>query len=1515
MKTQRPEVERSIDKLSQIDAVKRFALPVTATAENCILTLYLYMAIHLDEQKIILKNEKDASSVKAGSKVLLANREAGLPSPAPSKFSDAEPEKGRLFVGMEIIPERLNSGKSEMSKKSNRSMEKEVKDEQFFSPEEGTKTYDFFQKVIRVVRNAALLMLSQNGFSKYNKTIYDVMLHLSGKMPPGITSSQSLPVDYTERMIQLHLQHSSLRDFLSAQGACISHVLPEFLLEPEDYEKWIEITSSTNTLPKFSNIPKEKHSIVIDITKFEAWSKWAWTDVFLQTYQAASYIILSTDKEEHLHNRRAAHVLVYGQASTNLDVIPSERWIVNFDRDLLDGLVFATLLGAYCPFLIESHFVNMYTQPKSSEQYLHNCLIIVNVLREIGFDMDIQVFTLTAVVRMDLDERHWKQGTQYNKNAIAVGQGEKLLTSVIPIQSDAHVLCLHRYKTLQRTFSTVFCTILLKNSSLKNLLYNATIIRRDATDFSLSQGKVVTVSPNRFLHPAEASLLLISKPKNGTGGTTMTFALKGEVLNFKAIATIKCQSPCYKWKEITVNVKNPFHPAGDFSVIFVESSTFISLPSQLTEVGEFVDHMNDGVKNIDQHQIQTNQLASTYEMICKQALLHVLAAIKSNFIKEFFCPTHTLHLGAKGTSSLELFFLPFGMHTRYCVIIFSNKKTIKVIDMRIGELIYVLEGRVLNKEDPVLYLKCKLRQILDVDLKLPLANEAKEKALAFAAQQQMSKIEYERRLITGILESSSVRVAIALLGLTKIKVGMEDRGCAEISLSLKIKNSLNAKNNYRRVDYASLRKSATPNQNICMLFNISKLKKPKSILYKTELSLPEHFDIPKTICIPRIPETQAKLTQYQGTKSAEKTAIPDLKNPSSANEVSSSFPRGVITCCENWSHQKSYRWICSSSFTICSSQSWTLPCKILLTSRYDVRVYCTEGVVNEERPEARFDFETPAFEALTQNIPINNKTKNEWKCQVTIEGEWFYGPPVLHVGPGETVNYPLTFKPTLECEIMGKLTLQNEVDGMEHIFDIKGIGKRPLALEHITIDCQVGEITNKPIMVPNYTTSILTFKVSSDLPMVWGNPDITIDPDNAIPYILHVMPLETWCIQSKAFIDTNCLMVPEKNCLLGNGSEGYSYKAFDERGGTISFSVKSRQNGDSQEDSDEDKDRDLIPSFEKSLSEPSDKFDEEKPGDGSSLPHMQKKANAIISPSCIIKLYLNVVKHHIVSVEIQRKMRVWRVGIDSADDAISNLQIWYYLEIHSAPGPPLNTIEVKCIALESVCIEIRLFNPKEKLIHLDVQLSSAAVSGLKELVLFPLDSLNCVVRYSPATTGYREERSTRVDCITEQLSNVLIIPPHSTKDVSVHFRPSPLGRAGHQTSITFHCAQFKEWIFYISGRGLFPQPLEIERMTTYLRLQSSVLIPFQNSTKEDVLIDIILTGRWNTLLSFKRRRQEKHKRLVLAPYWDSFLEETSAFKLSGLSHTKGETVMRQMILIFINYSLMKQSCYLGEYLF
>lgn len=39
-------------------SIFRFSLPVTATAENCMLTVYPYMAIHLDEDNIIVRNGK-----------------------------------------------------------------------------------------------------------------------------------------------------------------------------------------------------------------------------------------------------------------------------------------------------------------------------------------------------------------------------------------------------------------------------------------------------------------------------------------------------------------------------------------------------------------------------------------------------------------------------------------------------------------------------------------------------------------------------------------------------------------------------------------------------------------------------------------------------------------------------------------------------------------------------------------------------------------------------------------------------------------------------------------------------------------------------------------------------------------------------------------------------------------------------------------------------------------------------------------------------------------------------------------------------------------------------------------------------------------------------------------------------------------------------------------------------------------------------------------------------------------
>lgn len=55
--------------------------------------------------------------------------------------------------------------------------------------------------------------------------------------------------------------------------------------------------------------------------------------------------------------------------------------------------------------------------------------------------------------------------------------------------------------------------------------------------------------------------------------------------------------------------------------------------------------------------------------------------------------------------------------------------------------------------------------------------------------------------------------------------------------------------------------------------------------------------------------------------------------------------------------------------------------------------------------------------------------------------------------------------------------------------------------------------------------------------------------------------------------------------------------------------------------------------------------------------------------------------------------------------------------------------------------------------------------------------------------------------------------------------------------------QFQEWKFLLSGVGLFPQPLEIETMTTFLNRVAATIITFENPTKENVFVDVLLTSK------------------------------------------------------------------------
>ncbi|NXF13977.1 CFA47 protein, partial [Smithornis capensis] len=118
-----------------------------------------------------------------------------------------------------------------------------------------------------------------------DKGFCEMLFYLNGRSLPGITASQSLPPDPVERMSQLHWQHSALLSFLKSQGAYLPHIMPEFLLEPEDYKIWVKVEGTLKVDRLNSDRFSNKTIVVLEGSTFEKRSKRAWTDVLLQIYK------------------------------------------------------------------------------------------------------------------------------------------------------------------------------------------------------------------------------------------------------------------------------------------------------------------------------------------------------------------------------------------------------------------------------------------------------------------------------------------------------------------------------------------------------------------------------------------------------------------------------------------------------------------------------------------------------------------------------------------------------------------------------------------------------------------------------------------------------------------------------------------------------------------------------------------------------------------------------------------------------------------------------------------------------------------------------------------------------------------------------------------------------------------------------------------------------------------------------------------------------------------------------
>ncbi|XP_035984268.1 cilia- and flagella-associated protein 47 isoform X2 [Fundulus heteroclitus] len=1294
----------------------RFKIGLCAVADNCLLTVWPYMALHRTGQQIVLKtgataveailqsyhtpspasgpitsssfssfdhnsqtyNNLDSFSYcdsvsEPASKDVCPKRDAAASLCLP-KFPAADTEEGLYYQQVALAAERWFSlcgwpgGPHPMSVPHS------------------------LRRVVSAIQTGNSTGRSDRGGRNTDarerlccRSVVDMLRHLTGQQIPGIPLWQTFSSEVQQRTAQLLQQHGAMLAFLRVQGACLCHIRAEYLLDVLEFRHWCSWQDKD-----------AENGLDWSSVDYESLSKRSWTDVLLQTYKvlvlsrvpekgvttpvtpADTDQVLLDDSQplaSNVYSQRESHLLSwlntnYQKARRTVwdrDGVPSSRWIVNFDLDLTDGLVLAAVMAAHCPYLIRSHFQRMYTSPSSLEQILHNNVIVVQALTLLGLNINIKPTDLC------------------NANAV------QLL-----------VLCVHLYETLPHylpsqtltltgglhsTFST---QVRLKNPSSRPLRYKVLLLGEDAHLFSLPAGSMVTIPTKSsaeltvefsclFLRPAEAVLLLISSFGFGCRCCTLAFSLKTRVGQITATDTVQCSSPCYQLRVINVPLTNKFKKEAHFRVVLVESA-FNPLEAEKRE-----DRLaQQGFLNANKKN-PTPDISGGEEADQAEA-------------SEFLSTERSVYLKPGQTHALSILYLPFFTGTKYCSVL--------LLCPQVGDMVYVakatsemplpspLPARPGYTGGRVLSLRCKVGEVCEEVLQVPLVNVPLEDALAVWAQHCMSARERRRRILTRALHSSTVRAATAT---------------------------------HKKLLKPPLLRSISHSEEI---------------EYRVEASLPQYFSLPSTVSLPVREDTSVPWET-----SAECGCV-DMPLRFQAHSV------GRFTC------------------------------KVVLTSCFDIRVYQLEAFVTQQGEPTHLDFTSPVLQSVTQHIPLVNETHQSWDVRALVCGEGFSGPHVVNVAAGTKESYPLTFQPTSQCIVTGRLCLHNDCDGTEHVFLLRGVGEPPLPADGVVISCPVGRTTYTQLNVPNHSQAHLTLRAVTDLPILSGNPSLEIHSGQNSQYTLAVSPWKRGKQTGSVwFIEKGDMGKSDNN--KGNPTGNY----------TVIFSVVVN-------------------------------CEPEAPVKVIDVPCVAKSCVTIEIPVSnpgeeLLTLDVCLQGCGLTGADqislpprgtLSYKVTYSPVRVEKATGSVvfqSELvgEFWYQLELYALPPSVAVLPQARCHLGKWARMNIPLVNPTTETLKLIVANTNPRNFSLE------MDS-----------------------------ADTLLLAPQSFTHVGVRFSPSSVGEENHNAKISFACPQLQDCCVLLSGCGLMPETEEPLCLSCPIGSSTSIAVPFTNPTDHQATLSISLTA-------------------------------------------------------------------------
>ncbi|KAJ3122953.1 Cilia- and flagella-associated protein 47 [Nowakowskiella sp. JEL0407] len=160
-------------------------------------------------------------------------------------------------------------------------------------------------------------------------------------------------------------------------------------------------------------------------------------------------------------------------------------------------------------------------------------------------------------------------------------------------------------------------------------------------------------------------------------------------------------------------------------------------------------------------------------------------------------------------------------------------------------------------------------------------------------------------------------------------------------------------------------------------------------------------------------------------------------------------------------------------------------CRITLTCLEfpDVRVLTIYGSALSEDTYAELEFTCPCRQTISQEIPIINKSADDWTLKAMINGRDFSGPFMITALSHSTTYYTLNYNP-ITTSSQANLLLLNLNKSQKHHYTLKGIAEPPLAESIFEIECKAREKKFTVFPVKNYGDDDAEFEVFTDLPNV-----------------------------------------------------------------------------------------------------------------------------------------------------------------------------------------------------------------------------------------------------------------------------------------------------------------------------------------------------------------------------------------------------------------------------------------------